>query len=264
MRKFATVFVLLLLILVQIVVIEGGSFKEDLSSDPPSRGSAYINETTSQIAIGNDHIEFVLNKDVNCGITKIIDKSTGLDLRGNKVPPPIMLMIMYWTGNATDIVIQWDAESMDISGICIRDSALLYIYYYNFRGSNMNATVTMTLGDDDEFADFTLDIQNDEEFTIKSVFFPLIWGLGQIGDSAEDDRVFTVPSKVISHNQVPDASDDPGPKNKGKTPVGITQYFTEEGYRDDFAPMVKGESYNVVIVNIRDNQVVWSGDVIAV
>jgi hypothetical protein len=190
MRKLAVFFVLLLLISVQIVIFEGGGFEDGISSYPPTRGSAYINETTSSIAIGNDNIEFVLNKDVNCGISKIIDKSTGLDLRGNKVPPPIMLMIMYWTGNATDIVIQWDAESMDISGICTRDSALLYIYYYNFRGSNLNATVTMTLGDDDEFADFTLDIQNDEDFTIKSVFFPLIWGLGQIGDSAEDDRVF--------------------------------------------------------------------------
>jgi flagellin-like protein len=82
--------------------------------------------------------------------------------------------------------------------------------------------------------------------------------------TVDGSKIFTVPSKVISHNQVPDASDDPGPKNKGKTPVGAIQYFTEEGYRNDYEPMVKGDTYEVVIVNIEDNRVVWSGDIRAV
>jgi flagellin-like protein len=82
--------------------------------------------------------------------------------------------------------------------------------------------------------------------------------------TVDESKVFTVPSKVISRNQVPDASDDPSPVNKGKTPVGLSQYFTEEGFRNDYQPLMKGEKYDVVIVNIDDTSVVWSGEVIAI
>lgn len=190
MRKVFAVIVLLSLISVQLILFGGVGIDEGPAIGEPTRGDSYINETTSTIAIGNDHIEFVLNKDVKYGISKIIDKRTGLDLRGNKVPPPIMLMIMYWTGNATDVVIQWDAEDVNTNQICARDHVLLIINYYRFRGHALNATVYITLYDDDMFANFTLRVQCGESFTLKSIFFPMIWGLGQIGTSAEDDRVF--------------------------------------------------------------------------
>jgi flagellin-like protein len=79
--------------------------------------------------------------------------------------------------------------------------------------------------------------------------------------TVDGGKVFTVPSRMISQNQVPDASDDPGPRNSGKTPVGEIQYFTEERFRDDLESMVKGQTYRVIIVNLAENRVVWSDDV---
>ncbi|MGA1820371.1 MAG: archaellin/type IV pilin N-terminal domain-containing protein [Thermoplasmatota archaeon] len=77
----------------------------------------------------------------------------------------------------------------------------------------------------------------------------------------EGEMVFTVPDRYITSGQVPDASDDPGPTNSGRTIVGDTKYLTEEGLRNDFNPLKKGGKYDVVIVNIKENRVVWSGDV---
>ncbi|MGA1820370.1 MAG: DUF6259 domain-containing protein [Thermoplasmatota archaeon] len=186
-RMQSVVFVSILLIM---TMLPGAGGEEEGSLDQPRRGASYINEDASTITIGNDNIEIVLNKDVKCGISKIIDKATGIDLRGNKVPPPVLLMLMYSNGSETDIVLQWDAQTMTTDGICIRNSAQLYIYYNNFRGSNLNATAIITLEDDARLADFTIHVRNDEDFLVRSVFFPVIWGLGAIGDSSEDDRLF--------------------------------------------------------------------------
>ena len=79
----------------------------------------------------------------------------------------------------------------------------------------------------------------------------------------DGERVFTVTSRQLTANQVPDASDDPGPTNSGRTSPGMVQYFTEEGYRDDFRPLETGKTYHVVIVNINEQNVVWMGDVTA-
>jgi hypothetical protein len=43
----------------------------------------------------------------------------------------------------------------------------------------------------------------------------------------------------------------------------MSQYFTEEGYRDDFRPLERGDTYQVIIVNVHDQRVVWIDDVIA-
>ncbi|MGA1872156.1 MAG: DUF6259 domain-containing protein, partial [Thermoplasmatota archaeon] len=163
---------------------------EEPVPDPPARGASYIREDASTISIGNDHIEIVLNKDVKGGISRIIDKGTGIDLRGNKVPPPLNLMLMYETGSGTDVVLQWDAESAAFSNETGTGFSRIRIEYSRFRGNDLNATATIELADDSTLADFRLDVQNDEDFTLTSVFFPVVWGLGQIGDSAEDDRLF--------------------------------------------------------------------------
>jgi len=74
-------------------------------------------------------------------------------------------------------------------------------------------------------------------------------------------RVFTVPTNAVSHGQIPDASMEPQPWNSGKSSAGEYQWFTENGYRDDFQPMRAGSTYNVKIVNIETNQLVWENDI---
>lgn len=74
-------------------------------------------------------------------------------------------------------------------------------------------------------------------------------------------RVFTVPSNVVPVGSVPDASTDPGPTNFGRSQAGEHQWFTENGYREDFMPMKTGTPYNVKIINIQTNQLVWENDI---
>lgn len=190
MKKIVAVFVLLLLTAVQTLIFQGGGIEQDILSDEPLDVQPYIREDSGTMAIGNDGFEIVLNKDVNGGITKIIDKGTGIDLRENKVPPPVLLMIMYWTGSETDIVIQWDADSADFSNETGPGYARITIDYHEFRGKNLNATVTIEMNDHSNTASFGLEIENDEDFILRSVFFPVVWGLGKIGGSAEDDMAF--------------------------------------------------------------------------
>jgi hypothetical protein len=147
-------------------------------------------EDTSFIYIGNDLIELGFNKSTGVGLDKIIDKTTGLDLRSNKVPPAMMFMFLYWTGTVTDIIIQWDAQGFDFSNETGTDYSRINFNYTNLKTYNINATVTVTLWDNSSMADFRLNITNDEDFVLKSIFFPLVWGLGQIGSRADDDEVF--------------------------------------------------------------------------
>lgn len=75
------------------------------------------------------------------------------------------------------------------------------------------------------------------------------------------EQVFTVPSDTLQRSEVPDASDDPAPRNSGRTSAGGAQYFTEEDHRSDFHPLQKGSTYIVRIVNVNRNAVVWVDDV---
>lgn len=188
----ASAIVLLMFLMVQLTVIGSGvgDEEEPVLSEVPTRGDPYIEEDGNLLKIGNDHIEMVLNMDVNGGITELIDRSTGEDLRGNKVPPPVLFMLMYWTGNATDIVIQWDAAVMTSDQIERTEYAELTLNYHKFRGNNLNATVTIRLEKESRYFDMRLDIQNDEDFTVRSIFFPVVWGIDKIGDLGEDDRFF--------------------------------------------------------------------------
>lgn len=192
MKRISGVLVTVFILLFQAMLITGiGKENGDIGNEiPTTRDSPYITENSSSISIGNDHLEIVLAKNVKCGISRIIDKATGIDLRGNKVPPPVILMLRYWTGNSTDIVIQWDAEELVTKTDESSSQATLTLEYRKFRGRNLNATVTIHLKKDEKFADFKLHIENDENFTVNSLFFPMIWGLHKIGESQEDDRLF--------------------------------------------------------------------------
>ncbi len=151
---------------------------------------SYVKEDANEISIGNDNIEIVLAKNVKGGIDRIIDRSTGIDLRGNKVPPPVILMIYYWTGSSFDIVIQWDALTVIYTNETTTGRSTVTMRYEQFRGKNLNATVTITLESDARMAEFGLEIENDEDFTVRSLYFPVVWGLGTIGDNADDDKIF--------------------------------------------------------------------------
>ncbi len=152
--------------------------------------SSYVIENPDEIIIGNDHLEIALAKNSGGGIDRIIDKTTGIDLRENKVPPPIIFIMLYWDGSQFDAVLQWDADTIIYSHETTGQMSTITIEYQRFRGNNLNATVTLSLGSQDQMVRFGFAVENHEDFIVRTFYYPVIWGMGSIGDSSEDDEVF--------------------------------------------------------------------------
>jgi hypothetical protein len=158
---------------------------------PPTRGISYIREDSTEVAIGNDNVELVFSKATGCGLDKILDKSTGEDLRSNKIPAAIMFFIFYWNGATLDLAIQWDASGLDITNETGTGYAKLVFNYTLIKGADLNVTVTMEISDNSSFVRMRIDVENDEpSYVLKSVYFPVIWGLGAIGPDTANDHLF--------------------------------------------------------------------------
>ncbi len=69
----------------------------------------------------------------------------------------------------------------------------------------------------------------------------MLWSKYKVLLDAE--KVFTIPFKYIAEGTIPDANDDPEPENYGRTFAGEEQWFSEEGYRNDFLPLTAGKYY---------------------
>lgn len=163
-------------------------YLEPMARDPTR--SSYVIEDPNEIIIGNDHLEIVLAKYSGGGIDRIIDKASSVDLRGNKAPPPLILMMHYWDGTGFDTVIQWDAQSITYSHEITSQGAEIVIEYRGFRGNDLGATVTVSLDDQATMAEFGLEVHNDEDFIVRSLYFPVVWGLGVIGDEPATNEIF--------------------------------------------------------------------------
>ena len=180
MRERIAFIIVAMLVVVQLTVFagvsdDGGVIPRRNTSEftgPQSRGVSYIREDTNEVAIGNDNVELVFSKLSGGGLDKIIDKQTGEDLRSNKIPASIMFLFFYWTGSALDIMLQWDANSLDITNETGTGYAKLTFDYSKLKGANLNATVTVEITDNATFARMRLDVENDEpSFVIKFIFF---------------------------------------------------------------------------------------------
>ncbi|MFO8110542.1 MAG: DUF6259 domain-containing protein [Thermoplasmata archaeon] len=186
--KYAFLSVLVMMSLIISVGYSGVGLEETLTQ-VDSRAS-YIIENDDEIIIGNDHVEIALAKYSGGGIDRIIDKTTGIDLRGNKAPPPILLIMHYWNGSHFDAVLQWDAENIIYSHETTDQASTITIEYQRFRGNDLGATATISLGGEARMAEFGFAVENNEDFIVRTFYYPVIWGLGSIGDSSEGDEIF--------------------------------------------------------------------------
>jgi hypothetical protein len=202
MREHIVLFIVGLLLLTMMPLIgstdsgsinEADAFEIPVFVGPATRGMSYIREDANEIAIGNDNVELVFKNDTfnKGGLDKIIDKSTGEDLRSAKGPEPIMFLLLYWTGSALDMAIQWDANSWVVTNETGTGYAKLVFNYKMIKGSNLNATVTVELADNSSFVRMRIVVENDElSYVLKSVYFPMVWGLGAIGSDTTNDHLF--------------------------------------------------------------------------
>jgi uncharacterized protein DUF6259 len=163
----------------------------------------YTYEDDEKILIGNSHIEIVFDKTLGGGIDQIIDKFSGIDLRPDKEAPPMLYLIYFWNGTAIEGVLQWDAFEKTYTTESGEDYAKITIIHNNLKGYDIHAVITAIIYDDSQTVNLRLSITNNEDFIIKEVFFPWVWGLGQIGSDASDDTfLYPVGDGVLLHNPI--------------------------------------------------------------
>lgn len=150
----------------------------------------YIIEDDSLIAIGNNEIEIRFDKNWMGGIDHIIDKKTGIDLRPNKGPLPSLYLFFFDTGIETEGALPWQAMQTEYITHVEAEQAILTIMNSDLKGYDIHTITTITIRHDSSFVEMRLSVENNEEFIVENVLFPLIWGLGKIGVESSDDTVF--------------------------------------------------------------------------
>jgi len=163
--------------------------------------STYIYEDESVILIGNNQIELVFDKTTGGGLDQIVDKSSGVDLRSDKEAPPMLYLIYFWNGTAVEGALQWDAFEKSYNTESGEGYSKISIIHNNLKGYDLHAVITATIHDDSSIVYLRLSITNNEDFIIKEVFFPWVWGIGQIGSESSDDTfLYPVGDGVLLHN----------------------------------------------------------------
>jgi len=76
-------------------------------------------------------------------------------------------------------------------------------------------------------------------------------------------KMFTVGSELIREGSVPDGNSEPAPLNYGVSQAGEVQWFTEDGLRSDLSPLMRLNEYDVRIVNLGTDSMVWQREVLA-
>lgn len=153
-------------------------------------GEPYIQESDTRLTMGNDYLELGFDKTTDGGLDTVIDKQTGIDLRPNKAPPALLFLLHFWNGSAVEGALQWDGMDVAYDTEVDGDAARATLRYTSLKGYAVDLTVKVTVTADSPLARLRLSITNDEPFILKNVYFPLVWGLGSIGNESTDDAVF--------------------------------------------------------------------------
>ena len=150
----------------------------------------YVVEDDSSVTIGNNNIELTFDKTWKGGLDAIIDKKTMVNLRPDTIPLPTLFLFFFDNGTGVEGALQWQAFETNYITDIGSDHANLTIINSNLKGYAIHATTTITIHANDPFVEMRLEIENNEDFTIQNILFPVVWGLGKIGMDSSDDTVF--------------------------------------------------------------------------
>lgn len=166
-----------------------------------SVSGAYIHETDTYIAIGNNNLELGFDKQTGGGLDRILDKNTGIDLRSDKAAPSILFLIYFDNGTGIEGALQWNGVTVTYDADTGSNYAQITINYGSLKGYDMHATVLVTVQNDASVAEMRLSVTNNEQFTLTTIYFPYIWGLGTIGSDSDDDTLlYPAGDGILFHN----------------------------------------------------------------
>ncbi|RLF59478.1 MAG: hypothetical protein DRN27_02480 [Thermoplasmata archaeon] len=178
------------IVLFAVIVLLISSNVVNLKVSGTINQTTYIIEDESYIIIGNDFVELVLDKSEHGGIYSFIDKQTGIDFRPDKGSMATTFLFWLNTGSKLEGMLNWQAASTEYQLITESDYSTVAIVNSNINGYNVHTRTTITIHNEDKFVEMRLSIENNENFVIKNISFPVIWGLGQIGSDSSDDTLF--------------------------------------------------------------------------
>lgn len=163
---------------------------QNLSATTAINNAVYIIEDDSSIIIGNEKIEVLFDKTWMGGLDSIIDKQTGIDLRPDKGSLPSLYLFFFDDGTTVQGALPWQATHTEYIQYVGSEYAELTIINSHLKGYEIQTITTITIHHDDPYIEMRLSIENNEDYIIENIFFPLIWGLGSIGEESYDDTVF--------------------------------------------------------------------------
>ena len=180
-------FVLISIVILLFSIINTPLFLQQVEA---TNGEVYINETENNISIGNDFIELTFDKTYHGGFDALIDKKTGIDLRPDKQPIPTLYLMFFHNGTASEGALQWQAYNTEYITETESTYAKITIINSNLKGYDIHTTTSIIIYEHNPYVEMQLSIENNEEFIIETLLFPIIWGLGQIGTDSSDDTLF--------------------------------------------------------------------------
>ncbi len=193
MQKKITPLIILLLLLSCFLPLSVGF--EDTNDNDPSykttfQDETYTYENSSTILIGNNQLELSFNKHYQGGIISILDKQTGINLLPDPPSFPTLYLFYFDNGTASEGALNWQAYDTTYTIDQDATSSTIIIQNNNLKGYDLHTTTTIALYENQPFVNMRLSIENNEDFTIQHILFPVVWGLGQIGELHTDDCVF--------------------------------------------------------------------------
>ena len=119
------------------------------------------------------------------GIAALIDPVTGIDLRSERRAPATILQLEIVGADGNErILSNLNAQRVTLAS---PDPSSVDVVLENLDGTGITAVCHVRLTADEPSLRWTLTLRNEGEYTLRSISYPIISGIGQIGAEAADD-----------------------------------------------------------------------------
>ena len=138
------------------------------------KSEAYLVEDGECIYLGNRFLEFAFDKE-NGGIFSVVNKSSAIDFRTNKESPCLIYRIWFKTADKkeTKCLRSLDADDFAYDWERMIEGIKLTLRSSSLRKLNIRIAVTIFVPDDSNLTSWRIKIENNENFTLYKVDFPL-------------------------------------------------------------------------------------------
>ncbi|MBN1858577.1 hypothetical protein JW848_05160 [Candidatus Bipolaricaulota bacterium] len=135
------------------------------------------------------------------GVTSLVDSVTGIDLRSERRAPATILQLEVVGADGNERVLSnLNAQRVTLASL---GPASVDVMLENLDGTGITAVCHVRLAADEPSLRWTLTLRNDGAYTLRSISYPVLSGMGRIGAEAADDwLVYPMGEGVLVPNPV--------------------------------------------------------------